>query len=70
MQKDGDLYMSDFSEQTIDIPPEQQAIRAKCFHPTGTFIEFRKEEIEQSGIKRRVAAVVVEQLSRKPKTTI
>ena len=30
------------------IPPEQQAIRAKCFHPTGTFIEFNKEEIEQS----------------------
>jgi non-ribosomal peptide synthetase component F len=29
-------------------PPEQQAIRAKCFHPTGTFVEFKKEEIEQS----------------------
>ncbi len=23
-------------------------IRAKCFHPAGTFVEFRKEEIEQS----------------------
>ena len=32
----------------IDLPPQQQAIRAKCFHPTGTFIEFKKEEIEQS----------------------
>jgi amino acid adenylation domain-containing protein len=30
------------------LPPEQQAIRDKCFHPTGTFIEFRKDEIEQS----------------------
>ena len=30
------------------LPPEQEAIRAKCFHPTGTFIEFKKEEIEQS----------------------
>ena len=48
VQKDGELYMSDFSEQTIDIPPEQQAIRNRCFHPSGNFIEFRKEEIEQS----------------------
>ncbi|MFQ5684155.1 MAG: AMP-binding protein [Candidatus Binatia bacterium] len=24
------------------------SIQAKCFHPTGTFIEFKKEEIEQS----------------------
>jgi len=30
------------------LPPHQEAIRAKCFHPTGTFIEFKKEEIEQS----------------------
>jgi len=26
----------------------QQSIRAKCFHPTGRFVEFKKEEIEQS----------------------
>jgi amino acid adenylation domain-containing protein len=31
-----------------NLPPEQQAIRAKCCHPTGTFVEFRKEEVEQS----------------------
>jgi non-ribosomal peptide synthetase component F/acyl carrier protein len=31
-----------------NLPPEQQAIRAKCFHPTGTFVEFPKEEVEQS----------------------
>jgi amino acid adenylation domain-containing protein len=31
-----------------DLPLEQQVIRAKCFHPTGTFVEFKKEEIEQS----------------------
>ena len=30
------------------LPPEQLARRAKCFHPTGPFIEFKKEEIEQS----------------------
>jgi amino acid adenylation domain-containing protein len=26
----------------------QQAIRAKCFHPAGTFVEFKKEEVAQS----------------------
>ena len=30
------------------LPLEQQAIRAKCFHANGTFIEFKKEDIEQS----------------------
>jgi amino acid adenylation domain-containing protein len=28
--------------------PEQEAIRNKCFHPTGTFVEFPKEDVEQS----------------------
>ena len=40
--------MSDLSRPLADIPPEQDAIRAKCFHPSGSFIEFKKEEIEQS----------------------
>ena len=30
------------------LPPEQQRIRDKCYHPTGTFIPFPKEAIEQS----------------------
>jgi amino acid adenylation domain-containing protein len=30
------------------LPPDQEAIRARCFHPTGTFVEFAREEIEQS----------------------
>ncbi len=30
------------------LPPEQGAIRTRCFHPMGTFVEFKKEEIEQS----------------------
>src|SRR5688572_4032485 len=30
------------------LPHRQQAIAAKCHHPSGTFIEFKKEEIEQS----------------------
>ena len=40
--------MSTLRSHSTGPPPEQQAIRAKCFHPTGTFIEFEKEEIEQS----------------------
>jgi non-ribosomal peptide synthetase component F/acyl carrier protein len=40
--------MSEQSRPVTNLPPEQQAIRAKCFHPTGTFVEFRKEDIEQS----------------------
>ena len=30
------------------IPPEQVKIQAKCFHPSGTWIAFNKEEIEGS----------------------
>ena len=40
--------MSDRLKRIADLPPEQQAIRAKCFHPSGTFVEFNEEEIEQS----------------------
>src|SRR6185436_12379996 len=40
--------MSDSLSPASNLPPEQEAIRAKCFHPSGTFIEFPKEEIEQS----------------------
>jgi acyl-coenzyme A synthetase/AMP-(fatty) acid ligase len=40
--------MVDFSEGVEHFPPEQRAIRDKCFHPTRTFIEFRREETDQS----------------------
>lgn len=40
--------MSDFSRLLTNLPPEQKAIRAKCFHPSGLFVEFKKQEIEQS----------------------
>ena len=40
--------MSTPSRTTPGLPPEQEAIRAKCFHPRGTFIEFKVEEVEQS----------------------
>ena len=31
-----------------DLPPYQQAIRARCFHPSGTFVEFEQAALEQS----------------------
>jgi amino acid adenylation domain-containing protein len=40
--------MSDLSTLVADLPLEQQAIKAKCCHPSGTFIEFSKDEVEQS----------------------
>jgi len=40
--------MNKFSKGALNLPPEQEAIRAKCFHPTGTFVEFKNEEVEQS----------------------
>jgi acyl-CoA synthetase (AMP-forming)/AMP-acid ligase II/acyl carrier protein len=40
--------MTDNSMYRPKPPPEQEAIRAKCFHPSGTFVEFKEEEIEQS----------------------
>ena len=50
--------MSDLlSKPGTNLPPEQEAIRAKCFHPSGTFVEFKKEEIEQS-IPERFEKVV------------
>src|SRR5262245_8238174 len=30
------------------LPPEQQALRDRCVHPSGMFVEFEEEEIEQS----------------------
>jgi non-ribosomal peptide synthetase component F len=40
--------MTDDSRIRSEVPPEQEAIRAKCFQPTGTFVEFKPAEIEQT----------------------
>jgi len=40
--------VSELLVSSSKLPPEQHAIRAKCFHPSGTFVEFSKEEFEQS----------------------
>ena len=49
--------MSDYLSPASNLPPEQEAIRAKCFHPSGTFIEFPREEIEHS-ISERFEKIV------------
>jgi amino acid adenylation domain-containing protein len=40
--------MKDHSTPFTHLPPEQEAIRAKCFHPTGTFVEFPIQDVETS----------------------
>jgi amino acid adenylation domain-containing protein len=40
--------MPDIEIAPPHFPPSQKAIRAKCFHPSRKFVEFTKEEIEQS----------------------
>jgi len=36
------------SEKDVNLPLEQQAIRARCFHPSGEFVEFPKEDFVKS----------------------
>src|SRR5689334_2304548 len=40
--------MNDQSQNLFSLPPEQQVIRDKCFHPSGTFVKFSVDEIEES----------------------
>src|SRR5262245_19789529 len=42
------MNISDFLKPGFKFPPEQQAIRDKCFHASGTLVEFAEEEIELS----------------------
>ena len=51
----------------LDLPPQQETIRAKCYHPSGLFLEFKKEEIEQSIPKRfaQIAAKYPDQIGVK-----
>ena len=59
--------MNDSANQEFKLPPEQQAIRDKCFHPSGKFIEFPKEDVESSVPERfeKVVAQFPEQLAVK-----
>jgi hypothetical protein len=36
------------AEAEYKLRPEQQAIRDRCFHPSGTFVDFPKEDVETS----------------------
>ena len=49
--------MSDSLKQGFQLPSEQQAIRDKCFHPSGTFVEFPIEDVETS-ISERFEKIV------------
>src|SRR4030095_2543666 len=40
--------MENLQRQNGVLPADQQAIQAKCFHPTGVFVRFNKEKIEES----------------------
>ena len=40
--------MSTRAQHSFKIPPEQQAIRERCFHPCGTFVAFPREDVETS----------------------
>ena len=61
--------MSNLTANQMRLPPEQEAIREKCFHPTGTFVEFTNEETEQSIPQRfeKIARLYPERLALKTK---
>jgi len=40
--------MTNISTANSELPPKQRAIQDKCFHPTGRFVEFPKEDVEIS----------------------
>jgi amino acid adenylation domain-containing protein len=40
--------MHEAPRRMVGFPESQKAMRDKCLHPTGIFLEFKKEEIEQS----------------------
>ena len=40
--------MGDIVKHGLSLVAEQQVIRDKCFHPSGTFVEFPMEDVETS----------------------
>ena len=47
MQRVSEMTPAD-SSHSVATQPSQQSIQGKCFHPAGSFVEFNKEDIEQS----------------------
>jgi amino acid adenylation domain-containing protein len=52
------MGMNDSLNHGFSLPSDQQAIRARCFHPSGRFVEFKREEIDQS-IPERFEKIVL-----------
>jgi len=46
--------MSELSKHAAYPPPEQEAIRAKSCRLTGTFVEFKKEDIGESMLTMKI----------------
>src|SRR5512143_843956 len=42
------LCASESGKHSMNLPPEQECIRARCFHPSGMSVEFPVEDIETS----------------------
>src|SRR5262249_14323423 len=59
--------VTDIPGHSSRLSPEQQAIGAKFFHPTGTFLEFEKEAVEGSIPDRfdKIAAVYPDRIAVK-----
>lgn len=49
--------MNDSANQDFKLPPDQQAIRGKCFHPSGQFDPFPTEDVDKS-IQTRFEKIV------------
>ena len=53
----GNRDLIDMPANSPPLPPEQQAIQERCFHPSGTVVEFPMEDVETS-IPRRFEKIV------------
>ena len=46
------ISVSESKKNYMKLPPTQQAIRDKCFHPLEKYMEFPKEDVETSKAAR------------------
>jgi amino acid adenylation domain-containing protein len=47
-EDEAEATMANPFKRNFELPAEQRAIRAKCSHPSGTFIEFAAEDVDSS----------------------
>ena len=43
-----DISVGNPGRSRMNLPPQQEALRARCFHPSGSFVEFSQEDVETS----------------------